>query len=838
MPENLENNNIINDIIKLTDELEIKQTVTLTYYCSLLYAYNDDYSSNEELIDKCIENILDFINEYGCYRILSTINLFFDLSSNKIIQQYALENIIFLKNMAPYVKFEINDEFFDDNEGICDFDAIKILHQYHGLTSDDIVKCCKCSYPCVPDIITNMVRNKNDIDYLINTMHFDYNKIQELIFRDVICNYGVIIESNSDDIFEYNGQYKYSYKYKGEHNIKCNVLYNLMRYFKKNNINDIQLKNCLTLINRLSFDTRLMFCNEQNNYTGNIIYDELVSNIKSHELNCIIDFNIRRRLESFICIDTGDITLDNINYVIKNLLDNKYKIHTFKTIFELVKNYDIVIDYDFTISLTILEFITLKLNAKITGKCTICLHDNDNTNDNIINAINEKYNISNMICIDTIFSKLDICCLLNKSTEYVNEYINMLIDINNIKQIFTPLWLHKFFNVAFYKRTGNHSCFYVLIKYLHDKNILTIPLHNNIILSSEILKFLFDYNYISSDDIIKHQLNLNNLEHFGSEKTLKWLNKINCIKNDYDTIIKLAKYDYASQYILNKINTLNISFEQKYDILYTLSEYNPKITADFLLDDDENILTKQTLLADNLKLINNCIKYINTTYFLTKYQLTEKELFSNIQHISTQDTSFYENIFKYYGIKRDNLLANDCELYLMICTNMMFYNLHKILQDVGFTPNDFKLGCNCFLKQATIINNIRSIKYLHKDLHFVKEDFMIENCVLLTLAEENNAANVLNYYRSNLKIRQPPVIRNIDNDYLLKNPITKQHVQNMLVLDCNAYYCSLCQDDINDNKKYKWKCCGVDICIDCGNRSIGKQEAKCPFCRKILNNIF
>jgi len=70
-------------------------------------------------------------------------------------------------------------------------------------------------------------------------------------------------------------------------------------------------------------------------------------------------------------------------------------------------------------------------------------------------------------------------------------------------------------------------------------------------------------------------------------------------------------------------------------------------------------------------------------------------------------------------------------------------------------------------------------------------------------------------------------------EYIPKNPIRQYHLDKMQLNSDDEYYCSLCQETINGGIRYNWKCCNKNICHECGQRSIGKQESKCPFCRSL-----
>jgi len=824
MSDDNENISIIDQIMTMNGKYTTKQLITLTYHCSCLKSIVDIDASIDRYDDE-IKDFLDIVIDYECYELLKFVNLFCCLTNDKIVLERALDDVNFLKNISTYIKLDINYDIFDDYEYI-DFNVIKLLHENHELPTDIIMKMDDRK-------LLMTIENKNDISYLINEMKIKPLKKPVIIFCDIVCNYGIVISSDYNDTFSCNHNDYDEYCDYRKHKL---VLHNLIRYFDVNCINEIQLINCKKFIESMDIEDKLYFCGFTICSPKNIVYNELINNIKSHDMNIIIDFSIKHNLPRLIFIDK--LTNDNVNYVVKKILDGSYYQLSYKTICKLLDGHDIIIDYDFTTSLSTLKFIVSKLDALIIGKCLIYIDDSIDD----ISSFLQKYNIYDMINIDVILSKINIKDLLHKSTDYIKFFIKKLMEINDIKPIFSNIWLHEFFNAAFDKfdknNTESSNGAYKLIRYLHDKNILSIKLNNTMTISYKTLLFLFNNNYISSDDINNYQLNFNHLEYFGSSESLMWLNKINCIPNDYITMIKLAKHSYSSRYIIDNVNLVNMSSDEIYKLVYELSISDPLMTSDYLLS--QNLVNKEMLLENNLIIINKLIKHIDFIKVLLKYDFTKEELFNNINYIDIQDTDFYKKIFEHYKITKEDLINNDDELYKIICTNMMFYNLHIILQDIGFTSNDFKRGNNCFLKNATIKNNIRSIKYLHKDLHFTQEDFMIENSVLISLAQQHDANNVINYYRRNLRIHNNNtrnINHNDDNDYEPKNPIKKNHIDNMLVINCDNYYCSLCQENIDNNQKYTWKCCNADICIDCGNRSIGKQEAKCPFCRSALEKI-
>jgi len=139
--------------------------------------------------------------------------------------------------------------------------------------------------------------------------------------------------------------------------------------------------------------------------------------------------------------------------------------------------------------------------------------------------------------------------------------------------------------------------------------------------------------------------------------------------------------------------------------------------------------------------------------------------------------------------------------------------------------------------------------YIELDIPTVNVlDFILQNInnktIEYTFELSNNRyvtthyANTYSVYISKIKIIDYQLFEiyddlPIDESYNPQDTMSKNQLEQMEIYLNDKYSCSLCYDSFY-GKRYNWKCCNQNICIECGLQSIGKQETKCPFCRNHL----
>ena len=441
-------------------------------------------------------------------------------------------------------------------------------------------------------------------------------------------------------------------------------------------------------------------------------------------------------------------------------------------------------------------------------------------------------------------------------------------NVNILECIYNDIELLKYFNINYFDDNIGDVCMvpvYCLELITENRNV-------EIFLCSQLLNYnhvdIIEYiikNYKLNIDVIEHILIKKRTTHklLYSHKYLLLLHSIGINTKTillYDNYIEIIeKIQHCQQLFDNINNTLNIDSDYIFNIIPEISIHHMSVSSfDIIADKLEvrndvcrffdritssvplKIIHKYLTKEQSYKYFTKITNYkINTIQYIELFNITKDDIRNNnyelLKKFWINDTLIMK-LHKDLGLNKYDFIYSLSEID---CSNCAIKYLHT---EIGLTYNDFRIDNNKFLIKLVEDNKVLSVKYLYNSVGFTLDDFKVNNSYLLgvslgftTDTMSNFLINVVGMSLDDLD--NGYVYTNINGENFYKPAITinKSMLNDIKVINNDKYICDICSYEVNDEYKYIMNCCKKNICIDCGERSIGKQAAICAFCRKKID---
>jgi len=455
---------------------------------------------------------------------------------------------------------------------------------------------------------------------------------------------------------------------------------------------------------------------------------------------------------------------------------------------------------------------------------------------------------------------------LHKTLNY--DFNSLKKNINILYSIYSDAKLLKYFNINYFDDDINNidyvsiECLELITESKNVEKILCEMLFSNFV-DEKNIKYIVS-NHKINIDILENIITDKRNKHseFASDADLLILNDIGINRDIVLNFLNHIHIIGGSRYNLNLFNEIydkfNITFD---DIIKNVDEFNELDNYSF-----KRLITK--LKLTNEQLIELFNKYpFQIPLSIVNDTLTKEQSFKCIHKLCDEDIIQY---FDSYQITKSELVNNNYEFTKLFPMRLeLLTKLHKDLQfdkddfmnifdmiidnvsismtkylhgKLKFTTDDFRWNNNSYLIKSVENNHVSCVKYLYNHVGLIIDDFKVNNSYILGVSLEFRSDRMSNFLLNTVGMSLYDLINdrvytNINGENFYKPLITINNamLEKIKITNDHEYICDICGYENNDNYKYVMNCCRKNICIECGNRSVGKQAAICAFCRQQIN---
>jgi len=799
-----------------------------------------------------IDTLVNHINKYECYDILQSVSNFI----MKIPLNCETVKLIFESDkLFDCLKKNIDIYLGSYLSSYCDELQIKTLHIFRNL---DVNKLSKHHNQHI--LFSQLIDDVNFWNYFHEMKQKYQICFHYLIFADIMNKHDNLVYMYDPDIHWDNNNF-------------VRVLLNICAYFDKND--KVNNKKSIILDLLEYYDLNV------NNFIES--FNVLVNKKKDHLYNSKIIKILSKYFYEKYELDVNLLVLSNhINQFHDKSLDEMLlkKIIDKKTINKLVESIcDNVINFKILKSLNIKKityekYISLKqiyaLNDIECVNTKLILMPCDNVNllnkvkCNVINMIDSSILLENIIddmkvlvfpSITTTELLLELFKHKNvfENNDYIQKYYDIVFNmklsdenINNVLDFTNTLLEHNMVKIL-----NPYAIPYKIFKLIEGCDIVEID--NNLLINSlntynlySYFKYLYRKNYLNNNIIVNVLHNFYNnceeiLEYLDLEKLkpddkktllknieeccidiedfIRILGKILCIDdfkdNDYCLLKKFLKYDNCNVVFNHLIINDSIC---RIDILNVLN---------FLINDyDEEF----ELLCDNQHISYDDIMLDNHKYFLRLCRdnnINTGKLYKFFEYLDfdADDYAAHHYMFIKRVVQEDN-----SDVFKMLIEQNCMPECYQIVNSGIYDCPDIL----CYIRIHSIYDNddddndsvFSSNDPYHVITHIFEQDYYDDD----NYDDYDNDHNGVNDISSSSNYNGPSF-------YNPKNKMTRELLDNFFCennhTDNNE--CFICLENILSYANvYKMPCCKKIMCINCGNKSINVQEAKCACCRHVF----